>query len=185
MHHAWYYRFHLCVCLPCITLWVLWPKDFRFFSRSAMCCPMPVAPGCSFPTRPCTSLFGMTNRWWPYSTCFWGTYGVYPAGGCHPPWYLLIGPTGWYPAAAVAPLPSHCLGTYTFINGLLHASFNPCDPVWCPEAVHFPDPCILLVLILVKAYFRSARSYRLVLPKKCAPDNPPPHFPPDRSFLVT
>ena len=81
-----------------------------------------------------------------------GTYGGYPAGGCHHPWYFLVGPTALYPAADVAPLPSHSLGTDTFINGSLHASFQPCDLVWCPEAENFPYSCIYLVLILVKSH---------------------------------
>ena len=76
------------------------------------------------------------------------------------------GPHLLIPNAAVAPLPSHCLGTDTFINGSLHAIFQPCGPVWCPESGHFPDPCILLVLLLVKADCWSSCSYRLVLPKK-------------------
>ena len=85
----------------------------------------------------------------------------------------------------VAPLPSHFLWTYTLINGLLHSSFQPCDPVWCPEARHFPNTCILFVLFLMKVYCWSACRYRLVLPKKHAPDNPPPHFAPAHSCLVT
>ena len=89
-----------------------------------MCYSTPGAPGCSFPTRPCTSFFGMTNRWWPYLAWFLGTYGRYPAGGWHPPWYFMMVPTDWHPAAAVAPLPIHFLGTDAFINGLLHASFS-------------------------------------------------------------
>ena len=88
-----------------------------------MCFPKPCAPGCICPTRPCTSLFGMTNRWWPYSDLYLGTYGIYPAGGFHLPWYFLMGPTDLYPAATVDPLPRHCLGTDTFTNGSLHVSF--------------------------------------------------------------
>ena len=37
---------------------------------------------------------------------------------------FFIGPIDWYPAASAASLPSHCLGTDTFINGLLHASLS-------------------------------------------------------------
>ena len=89
-----------------------------------MCCPTPGVPGCSYHTWSYASLFGMTTRWWPYKACFLGTYGRYPAVGCHPPWYMLIGPADWYPVSAVDPLPSHCLGNDTFINGLLHASLS-------------------------------------------------------------
>ena len=78
------------------------------------------------------------------------------------------------------------------VLGLIHSSmdrympvFQPCDPVWYSEAGHFLDPCISLVLLLVKADFWSACSCRLVLPKKRAPDNPPPHCPPSHSYLVT
>ena len=93
-----------------------------------MCFHNPSAPGCSCTTRPCNSFFGMTNGWWPYLDWFWGTYGGYTAGGCHPPWYFLMFSTDWYPAAYVAPLPIHCLGTDTFINGSLHASFSAVWP---------------------------------------------------------
>ena len=97
-----------------------------------MCCPTPGAPGYSCPTRPYTSFFGMKNRWWPYSACFLGTYGRYPAGGCHPPWCFLIGPNDLYLADVVAPLPSHCLGTDTFVNGSLHISFSAMWPSLVP-----------------------------------------------------
>ena len=93
-----------------------------------MCFPTPGVPGCSWPTWPYASFFGMTHRWWTYSACFLGTYVGYPASGCHPPWYLLIGHTDWYPAAAVAPLPSHYIGTDKFINGSLHASLSAMWP---------------------------------------------------------
>ena len=150
-----------------------------------MCWPTTGAPGCSCPTWPCTLFFGMTTRWWPYLACFLGTYNGYPAGGCHPPWYLLIGPTDWYSADVVAHLPSHCLGTDTFINGLLHASFQTWDPVWCPEAGHYPDPCIFFLMLLVKVYCWSTCRYCLVLPKTHGPYNPPPpHFLPDHSYLL-
>ena len=76
------------------------------------------------------------------------------------------------------------------VLGLTHSSmacympvFQPCDPVWCPESGRFMDPCILLVLLLVKADFWSACSYCLVLPKKRAPENPTPKFPPAHSCL--
>ena len=147
-----------------------------------MCCPKPGVPGCSCPTWLCTSFFGMTTRWWPYSDWFLVTYGGYPAGGCHPPWYFLIGPTDWYPSSVVAPLPSNCIGTNTFINCVV---FQPCDLVWFPEAGKFLDPCILIVLLLVKADCWSACSNGLVLPKTHAPDNLPAYFPPYHSFLVT
>ena len=84
----------------------------------------PLTNRCSRPTWPCTSFFGMTTSWWPYSAWLLGTCGRYPASACHPPWYFPIGPTDLYPAAAVAPLPSHFIGTYTFINGSLHASLS-------------------------------------------------------------
>ena len=99
--------------------------------------------------------------------------------------HLWLGPTYWYPAAAVAPLPSDCLETDTFINRLLHASFQPCDLVWFPEVGQFWDTRILLVMLLVKADCWISCSYRLVLPKTHAPYNPPPQFPPAHSFLVT
>ena len=99
-----------------------------------MCCPTPGAPGFSCPTRPCTSFFGITNMWWPYLACFLGIYGGYPVGGCHPPWYLIIVPTDWYPAAAFSPLPIHCLGTDTFIHGSLHASSSAMWPSLVPES---------------------------------------------------
>ena len=89
-----------------------------------MCCPTPSVPGCSCPTCPYTSFFGMANGWWPYSAWFLGIYGGYTAGGWHPPWYLMMGTTYWYPASADAPLPIHCLGTDTLVNGLLNASFS-------------------------------------------------------------
>ena len=63
--------------------------------------------------------------------------------------------------------------------------FQPYDLVWCPEAIHFPDPCILLVLLLVKAYCWSACRYYLVLPKTRAQDNPPPNVSPDHSCLLS
>ena len=66
----------------------------------------------------------MTNMWWPYLAWFLGIYGGYPAGHFHPPWYLLMGTTDWYPNAAATTLPSHCLGANTSINGSLHASFS-------------------------------------------------------------
>ena len=104
------------------------PKIFPlFFTCSPICCPMPC--GCTCPTRQCTSLFGMTNMWWPYLDFFLVTYGGYHTGGFHPPLYLMMGPTDWYPAAAVAPLPSHCLGTDTFVYFLLHASFSVMWPI--------------------------------------------------------
>ena len=127
----------------------------------------------------------MENGWWPYMAWFLVTYGGYPAGCCHPNWKLLVGTIHRCPAAAAATLPSHYLGTYIFINGLLHTSFKQYDPVWCLEAGHFPDPCISLVLIPVKADCWSACSYRLILPKTSAPDNLPPYFPPTRSCLAT
>ena len=63
--------------------------------------------------------------------------------------------------------------------------WQPCDTVWFPEAGHFLDPCILLVLLLVKEDCWSACRYHLVPPNACAPDNPPPHLPPVHSCLVT
>ena len=78
------------------------------------------------------------------------------------------------------------------ILGLTHSSmvcympvFQPCDPVWFPEAWHFLDTLILLVLLLVQEYFWSACSFRIVLPKTHAPDSQPPHFCPDHSCLVS
>ena len=97
-----------------------------------MCCPMHGAPFCSYPTCPCTSFFGMINGWWPYSDLFLGTYGGYHEGGFHPPWYLLMGPSNEYPADAVAPLPSHYLGTNTFINGLVHTTVSAMWPSLVP-----------------------------------------------------
>ena len=108
-----------------------------------MCCPNPVSPGCSFPTRPCNSLFGITNRWWLNLACFLGTNGGYPAGSCHQPWYLLIGTTDWYPAAVVDPLPRHCLGRDTFINGSLHASFSAMLPSLVPGSWTLPGSIYL------------------------------------------
>ena len=93
---------------------------------------MPGAPWCRCPTRTCTSFLGMISRWWPYSACFLVTYGRYPTVGCHPPWYFLIGPTDWYPAAAVAPFPSHCLGNDTFIHWLVTCQFSAMWPGLVP-----------------------------------------------------
>ena len=78
------------------------------------------------------------------------------------------------------------------VLGLTHSSlarympvFKPCNPLWCLEAGYFPDPCISLVLLMVKVDCWSACRYCILLPKKGAPDNPPPHFPPAHLCLVT
>ena len=78
------------------------------------------------------------------------------------------------------------------VLGLTHSStsrympvFQPCDPVWCLESGHFPDPCILLVLPLVKADCWTACICHIIPTKACAPENPSPHFSPAHSFLVT
>ena len=133
LHHTCYRRVHICVCLPCIMLSVLCPKYFHFFSCLAMCCPAPGDLGCICPTQPCISFFCTRNGWWPYLAYFWGTYWRYTAGGCHPPWYFMMGPTDWHSAASVDPLPSHCLGDDTFINGLLYYFFSSMSPSLVPR----------------------------------------------------
>ena len=118
----------------------------------------------------------MTTRWWPYSAFFLCTYGGYPAGGCHPPWYLLIGPNEGYLPADVAPLPSHCLGTEIFINGLLHASFIAMWPSLIPGSR----------ILFGSMYLSHAASGKIVLlkylqllsitPKKTCARQPAPTF---------
>ena len=156
-----------------------------FFSRSTMCYPTSGAPVCSFPTRPCTSFLAWKtddDRNW---LDFWAHMADIPQKVS-----IHLG-IWWWVTLTDTPLLTLLLFQATVL-GLTHSStayyipvFQPCDPVWCPESGNFPDSCILLVLLLMKADCWSACIYRLVLPKTCASDNPPPNVPPDHSCLVT
>ena len=150
-----------------------------------MCCPTPGAPGCSFLTWPCTSLFGMTTRWWPYSACLLGTYDGYCAGGCHLPCYFLIGPTDWSSAAASAPLPSHFLGTDTFINGLLHASFSAMWTIMVTGRQTLSRSIYLACTASGKNLFLKCLQLSSSTPQTHAQDNHPPHFIPAHPCIVT
>ena len=52
--------------------------------------------------------------------------------------------------------------------------FQTCDPVWCPEAGHFLDPRILIMLLLAKSGCWSDCSYCIVLLKNTCARKPPP-----------
>ena len=108
-----------------------------------MYCPTPSAPGCSCTTCPCISFFGMTNGWWMYLACFLRTYSGYPAGGSHPPWYWMMGTGDWLPTDDTTHLPSHFLGTDTFINGSLHDSFSAMWPSLVPGNQTIPGSMYL------------------------------------------
>ena len=150
-----------------------------------MCFPPPGSPGCSCPARPCTSFL-------VWQTCddrnrlaFWEHMGDIPQEVA-----IHIGICWWVPLtdnplllllllqATVLGLSQPSMASYMPV-------FQPYESVWCPEARHFPDTCILLMMLLVKADCWSACIYLLLLPKTRAPDNLPPHFTPAHSCLVT
>ena len=93
-------------------------------------------------------------------------------------------PTEWDPTAAVAPLPSLCLGTDKLINGSLHDSFPAMWTSLVPGSRTLSGSMYLTCATSDESGLRKCLQLSFSTPKKRAPDNPSPQFTPAHSCLI-